>query len=67
MRVNHSGDSDSTGSITGNIHGASLGFNSIPQEWINIIELKDLITEISNDLLKGYKSSKDRWNKYSDY
>jgi len=30
MAVNHSGDSDSTGSITGNILGAYLGISSIP-------------------------------------
>ena len=30
--VNHSGDSDSTGSVTGNIMGAYLGYKSIPQK-----------------------------------
>lgn len=33
--VNHDGDSDSTGAITGNILGVYLGVNEIPNEWIN--------------------------------
>jgi len=32
--VNHSGDSDSTGAITGNIVGAYLGLGNIPEEWV---------------------------------
>ena len=30
--VNHDGDSDSTGAVTGNILGAALGFEAIPQK-----------------------------------
>lgn len=48
--VNHSGDSDSTGSITGNILGAYLGFDSIPKKFTEKLELLHLITEISTDL-----------------
>lgn len=32
--VNHSGDSDSTGAITGNILGTLWGINEIPPEWL---------------------------------
>lgn len=48
--VNHNGDSDSTGSIAGNILGAYLGLEAIPQKFIPNLELKDLILEIANDL-----------------
>ena len=48
--VNHSGDSDSTGAITGNIMGAYLGFSSIPEKFIENLELKEVIEEISKDL-----------------
>lgn len=41
--VNHSGDSDSTGAIAGNILGTYLGYQAIPEEWIARIEMKDLI------------------------
>lgn len=34
LAVNHSGDSDSTGSITGNLLGAMLGYDAIPPRWI---------------------------------
>ena len=38
--VNHSGDSDSTGAISGNILGAYLGLSKIPSQWIEKVELK---------------------------
>ena len=48
--VNHSGDSDSTGAITGNIVGAYLGLGSIPKEWTPKLELRAVITKIARDL-----------------
>ena len=53
--VNHSGDSDSTGSITGNILGALYGFDFIPENWIKNLELKDLIEEIAGDLFDRFR------------
>ncbi|MBS4197354.1 ADP-ribosylglycohydrolase family protein [Lederbergia citri] len=54
VAVNHNGDSDSTGAITGNILGAFLGFGKIPEEWINLVELKDLLIQVADDLLVEY-------------
>lgn len=48
--VNHDGDSDSTGAITGNILGAYLGLSSIPDHFLQNLELKDVIMEIADDL-----------------
>lgn len=48
--VNHKGDSDSTGAITGNILGSFLGLNAIEDKWMKDLELKDLILEIADDL-----------------
>ena len=48
--VNHGGDSDSTGAITGNIMGARLGLENIPQKFIDNLELKDIIIELADDL-----------------
>ena len=48
--VNHDGDSDSTGSIAGNIIGAYLGEEAIPDYYKDNIELKDIILEIADDL-----------------
>lgn len=48
--VNHGGDSDSTGAITGNILGAYLGLSKIPQKYLDKLELKDVILELADDL-----------------
>ncbi len=62
--VNHSGDSDSTGAITGNIIGAYLGLKSIPQEWVQKLELSSAITIIADDLLTGYQESEEWSERY---
>ena len=51
--VNHSGDSDSTGSICGNIMGAYLGLNSIPKHYTENLEVIAVIADIANDLYTG--------------
>jgi ADP-ribosylglycohydrolase len=48
--VSHDGDSDSTGSLTGNIVGNYLGFDKIPEELIEKLELKNVIIEIAEDM-----------------
>lgn len=50
LSVNHDGDSDSTGAICGNIMGAKLGLQAIPEEWIYKLELADLIKEMAVEL-----------------
>ena len=45
--VNHSGDSDSTGSITGNIMGAALGDSVIPYLWKQKVELGNIIKRMA--------------------
>ena len=49
--VNHSGDSDTTGAITGNIVGTLHGEAAIPQRWRDNIELRELMKEVGRDLL----------------
>jgi ADP-ribosylglycohydrolase len=51
--VNHSGDSDSTGAITGNIMGALLGRNAIPACYTENLELLPVIEELAHDLFAG--------------
>ena len=48
--VNHDGDSDSTGAVTGNILGAYLGVDAIPDYYLKDLELRDIIEEIAEDL-----------------
>ena len=49
--VNHDGDSDSTGAITGNILGAALGTDKIPEQWGYRVELRDKINMMAERLL----------------
>lgn len=41
--VNHSGDSDSTGAIAGNILGCWLGIDALPEAWRTPLDVKDAI------------------------
>jgi len=50
LAVNHDGDSDSTGAITGNLLGAMLGIENIPQVWLQPLELRAVIAEMAEDL-----------------
>ncbi|MBQ7886261.1 MAG: TIGR02452 family protein [Clostridia bacterium] len=60
--VNHGGDSDSTGAITGNIMGAWLGIEKIDPKWLQDLELKSVIEEVATDLCDHCRMSE-----YSDY
>lgn len=51
--VNHSGDSDSTGAVCGNIMGCLLGRSAIPAHFTDKLELRDVIEEIAADLYTG--------------
>lgn len=60
--VNHDGDSDSTGSITGNIMGAIYGYDAITRECLfcpegkrfeDTIELHNIILALADDLYTG--------------
>lgn len=51
--VNHKGDSDSTGAITGNLIGAIVGYDDIPQYYKENLELHDVILQVADDLWAG--------------
>ena len=55
--VNHKGDSDSTGAVTGNIVGALVGYENIDDKWKNNLELSDVILELATDLCHGCQMS----------
>jgi len=50
LAVNHSGDSDSTGAITGNLLGATAGAEGIPERWLAPLELRPTIEALADDL-----------------
>ena len=60
--VNHSGDSDSTGAIAGNIMGAALGLQAIPEKYLDKLELRDVILELADDLFNDCQMEE-----YGDY
>jgi len=62
--VNHNGDSDSTGAVTGNILGALLGYDAIANQWKHDLELSDVILEIADDLCHGCQMSE--YSRYHD-
>ena len=50
LAVNHGGDSDSTGSIAGNLLGAMHGMDAIPARWLKSLELRQIIEQVADDL-----------------
>ena len=52
--VNHGGDSDSTGAVTGNILGAAKGYDAIPEHFKFDLQLHDVILHVADDLWRGY-------------
>ena len=50
LAINHSGDSDSTGSITGNLLGCIHGVGAIPAHWLEPLELQAEIAAVARDL-----------------
>ena len=74
--VNHDGDSDSTGAVAGNIIGAIVGYEAIPQKFKEHLELHDVILSIADDLHQGcitseydteYTPEKRQWlDRYCD-
>jgi ADP-ribosylglycohydrolase len=50
LAVNHSGDSDSTGAITGNILGALHGEQAVPAAWTRAVEGRETIMDLADRL-----------------
>jgi ADP-ribosyl-[dinitrogen reductase] hydrolase len=54
LAVNHSGDSDSTGTLTGQILGTIHGEEAIPPTLLEDLELRDVITTVADDLADAF-------------
>jgi ADP-ribosylglycohydrolase len=50
LAVNHSGDSDSTGSVAGNILGACYGEECLPGDWLEALEAPEVIRGMAHQL-----------------
>ncbi|MEV8631975.1 ADP-ribosylglycohydrolase family protein [Streptosporangium sp. NPDC051023] len=49
LAVNHSGDSDSTGAVCGNLLGALHGEAALPADWLAHLEGRETIVELADD------------------
>lgn len=68
VSVNHKGDSDSTGAVTGNILGAWIGYEQIPAKWKKNLECHNTIVKVAEDLYRSKevmetKIADDTWKK----
>ncbi|MFC8532052.1 ADP-ribosylglycohydrolase family protein [Nocardia sp. NPDC057227] len=54
LSVNHSGDSDSTGAVAGNLLGAAHGLSALPSEWVTAVEGYDTIVRVADDLVANF-------------
>lgn len=50
LAVNHGGDSDSTGAITGNVLGARHGEAAVPEGWAHAVEGRDTVLDLADRL-----------------
>lgn len=48
--VLHGGDSDSTGSLTGNLLGAMHGVACLPSHWLEELDVPDIVERLADDL-----------------
>ena len=55
--VNHSGDSDSTGSIAGAIMGTLLGIEAIPRHWVELVEGAAELSSLALVVTQGWPLS----------
>lgn len=65
--VNHSGDSDSTGAVTGNIIGTITGYDAIPQFYKSNLEHHDVILKLSDDLCDIQNNTYIEYNTQKHY
>lgn len=72
VSIYHGGDSDSTGSITGNLMGLTLGTEAISGAWKENLKGRDLVEEIGEDLYiaveeKGFELNEEIRQKYPPF
>jgi ADP-ribosylglycohydrolase len=58
LAVNHGGDSDSTGAITGNLLGALCGAEAIPEKLLQNLEGRLVIQKLAEDLISHFVHGK---------
>jgi ADP-ribosylglycohydrolase len=59
LAVNHSGDSDSTASIAGNILGWINGMEGIPSAWLEKLKGRKVVEQVARDLYLEFEPSEN--------
>jgi len=67
LAVNHDGDSDSTGSMTGQLLGARFGVEALPARWVERVELREVITTVADDLVTEHEEGERWWGRYPGF
>lgn len=67
--VNHDGDSDSTGAVAGNIIGAIVGYQAIPDKYKEHLEMLDVLLSVADDLagVSGEEQMDERYLLHKAY
>lgn len=58
LSVNHGGDSDTTGTLTGQLLGALWGRQALPQRWVENLELGEEIIALAEALFARYERAR---------
>lgn len=65
VAINHGGDSDSTGAITGNLLGTMHGVEAIPESLLAELEGRDAIERVADDLFSAFIEQQELdWDRY---
>ncbi|MFC4529321.1 ADP-ribosylglycohydrolase family protein [Sphaerisporangium dianthi] len=64
LAVNHSGASDSTGAICGNLLGTRHGDTALPQRWLSPLEGRNTLTELADDYTTEFTGRPVPFTKY---
>jgi ADP-ribosylglycohydrolase/protein-tyrosine phosphatase len=57
IAANHSGDSDSTASIAGQLWGAMNGLGGIPHDWVTNLDVLEPLLHLSRQLVDGLRNA----------
>jgi ADP-ribosylglycohydrolase len=58
--VNHAGDSDATGTLTGELLGSQLGVAAVPSRWRERLELRHAVDAMADDLADWFAYNERR-------
>lgn len=66
LAVNHSGASDSTGAICGNIVGALYGSSALPGLWLRDLKHREVVETLARDVLAEFGTAPPRNNTWAE-